>query len=163
MPMDVVGIITKVSRAIGQRALRKWLLAAEVVEGKYVVYISNRGESPFVDVLLSLRVQNRNNSPTTLYAERMTVRPSGGVEVSFPLPKLSHFGEVIPLGTEGNRIEIGASGTTEVTFNSRKYFRDLPEGYLKELPLDVKIRIAETFGNHREVIGQAECVQILRQ
>lgn len=163
MPVDVVGIITKFSRAIGQRALRKWLLAAEAVEGKYVVYISEKGESPFVDVLLSLRVHNRNDSPTTLYAERMTVKPTGGVEVNFPLPKVSHFGEIIPLGTESTRIEIGASSTLEVTFDSRKYFRELPDGYLKELPLDVKIRIAETFGNHREVIGRAECVQILRQ
>ncbi len=163
MPLDWIGITTKVFSSIGQRIFKRWLFEAEVVEGKYVVYISNRGDSPYVDVWLSLRVHNRNNSPTTLYAERMTVKPNPGVEDSFPRPGIRHFGEFRPSASEHNRIEIGGSSTLEITFDSRKYFRELPKGYLEELPLDITVRVAETYGNHRELTGRVECVQILKQ
>lgn len=161
--MDVFGIITKVLGPLGRRLVRRCLISVEVVEGKYVVYMSERGDSPYVDILLTLRVHNRNNRPTSVYAERFSAGPAEDAEADFPLPKVSHFGDFTMLGGGHDRIEIGSSSTADVTFDSRKHFRELPEGYLREHPLQVKIRVAETYGNRRDVIAKAGCVQVLRQ
>ena len=153
MAVDWVGTITKVFGAIGQYLLKNWLFQVDPMGGEHVVYTYERGDSPHVDVSFSLRVHNRNSSPTTLYPERLAVKLENGEADDFPLPDVYLHGDLPSSLEPGRRIEIGGSSTLEVAFYSRKYYPTLPlpNCYLSGRPLEAAIRIAETFGNHREI------------
>jgi hypothetical protein len=163
MALDWVGVITKVFGAIGQRILRQWLFELEPIGGHYVVYSYERGDAPFISVWFSVRVHNRNSSPTTLYAERLTVELGGGREDDFPLPSVAPYGDIDSLFEQGKSIAVGASSTFEVAFASRKHHATLPEYYLSGQSLDATIGIAETFGNHREVRVQLDSKGVVKQ
>ena len=161
MPGEWVALITRAARPIGQRLLRKWLFEAELIEAKSVVYTSERGENPFVDILAFVRVHNRNHSPTTLYCERITVKFRDGTEDSFP-PATGDASGTMP--THGEKmIQLGGSSTLEVRFYSRKPQRTLPSPYLDGSPLELTITLAETFGSRREITGELNSRNIVRK
>ena len=163
MALDWVGAITKVFGALSQFLLKNWLFQVEPMGGQYVVYTYERGDSPHVDVWLSVRVHNRNSSPTTLYAERLTVKLENRKDDDFPLPNVYPYGDFDSLFDGSRRIEVGGSSTVEVGFSSRKYYATLPDCYLSGRPLEVTIGVAETFGNHREVRSQVVSKEVVRQ
>lgn len=163
MAVGWVGAITKFLGPIGQFFLKNWLFRVEPIGGDFVVYTFERGDSPYVGVWLSVRVHNRNNSPTTLWAERLTVKLDNRTDDDFPLPAVHQYGDLDSLFDGSKRIEIGGSSTLEVAFSSRKWYTALPGSYLSGGPLEATIGVAETFGNHREVRTQLVLKEVVRQ
>jgi len=163
MALDIVGTATKVFGALAQRLLRKWLFEVEFISGKYVVSTYERGDSPRVDVWLSIRVHNRNNSPTTVFPDRLVITLADGEEDCFDLPTVAPYGRLVSPFEASRQIQVGGSSTLELTFSSSKYFPRLPDSYLRGIPPRVTLRLAETFGNRREVSGMLEFGQILKQ
>ena len=71
---------TKVFGYIAQFILRPWLFDAELLGASRTVYTSTIGNSPFVDIGASVRIHNRNNTPTTVFVRSIGVRLAHGME-----------------------------------------------------------------------------------
>lgn len=159
--MNIIGLATKVFGAIGQFLLRKWLFKAEFVGGACVVYVSERGDSPFVSIQARVRVHNRNSSPTAVFCERTAVQLPDGTEDSFPLATGSE--SVVRAMTQDRMIQIGGASTTEITFYSCRHNPPQLDAYLSGHPVEIRLSLGETFGCRLEITRSLGAPQVVRQ
>ncbi|MFQ5800004.1 MAG: hypothetical protein ACE5H0_15110, partial [Bacteroidota bacterium] len=81
-----LALVAKLLGPLASFLLGRWLLQAELKAGKYVVYLSDRGDSPFADIHATLRVRNRRATSTTIFCESFKVKLDEAID-DFNLPQ----------------------------------------------------------------------------
>lgn len=156
----------------GNRVSLAWLVKArevrplfeiEFLDGKYVVYISERGDSPFVDVSATLRIHNRKSSTTTVWCETLKVKLDGMAD-DFDLPELKPTGARSSALEKHEKLQVGATSTIDINLYSRKRHLDqIPEPYLSGANVQLMVVLKETFGASQQVEGKLTHVQTIRR
>lgn len=161
--MDWVGLAAKLLGPLGTYLLGRWLLEVEFKGGKYVVYLSERGESPFADVHATLRIHNRRASSTTIFCESFKVKLDGATD-DFNLPEIKPLGARLSVLESQRQLQAGATSTTDIKLYSRKYYLEpIPEPYLSRKKVCLIVLLRETFGASEQVEGELDCADIVRR
>ena len=146
---------TKVFGYIAQFILRPWLFEAELLGASRTVYTSKIGDSPFVDIGASVRIHNRNNTPTTVFVRSIAVKLSNGMETGLGRAVMIRPGPISSIEDMAgfNSYEVPGSSSVELSLSTRKYNpADLNE-YLEGATPRIELDLGETFGNHRKLTG----------
>jgi hypothetical protein len=162
---DWVGWATRVLGPIGQRALKRWLFDAEFLGGSRTVYTSERGDSPFVDIGISVRVHNRNSSPTTVHVRNIAIRLPSGIERGLERAVMIRPGPISSLDdlAEYNGFDIPGPSTRELTLHTRKYNPPDLNDYLEPSAPQIVVELGETFGNRRKLVGPLKFGGVYKQ
>jgi hypothetical protein len=146
---------TKVFGYFGQFILKPWLFDAEFLGASRTVYTYKNGNSPFVDIGASVRVHNRNNTPTTVFVRSIGVKLANGMERGLDRAVMIKPGPISSMDDVAgfNSYEVPGCSSFELTLSTRKYNpADLNE-YLEEGSPQIELELSETFGNHRKLTG----------
>jgi len=146
---------TKVFGYIAQFILRPWLFEAELLGASRTVYTSKIGDSPFVDIGASVRIHNRNNTPTTVFVRSIAVKLSNGMETGLGRAVMIRPGPISSIEDMAgfNSYEVPGSSSVELSLSTRKYNpADLNE-YLEGATPRIELDLGETLGNHRKLTG----------
>jgi len=163
---DWIGWTTRVLGPIGQRLLKRWLFEVEFLGGQRTVYTYERGDSPFVDIGISVRVHNRNHAPTTVYVRSIAVRLSNGTERGLERAVMIRPGPITSLrggSEEFNCYEVPGCSSVELTLSTRKYNPQELSEYLENSSPAVVLELGETFGNRRKLFGPLKFGGIYKQ
>ena len=146
---------TKVFGYIAQFILRPWLFDAELLGASRTVYTSKSGNSPFVDIGASVRIHNRNNTPTTVFVRSIGVRLAHGMEAGLDRAVMIRPGPISSIEDMAgfNTYEVPGCSSVELSLSVRKYNpADLKE-YFEEASPKIELELGETFCNHRKLAG----------
>lgn len=161
--MNWIGLFAKLLGPLGSYALSRWLLKAEFKGGKYVVYLSERRESPFADIHATIRIRNRRDSSTTIFCDSFRVKLNGRTD-DFDLPEIRPLGAPFSVLESHRQLQVGANSTIDISFYSRKhYLEQVPEQYLSRRNVRLHVLLKETFGASETVEGELECADVVRQ
>jgi len=152
---DWIGLATKVLGPVGQRILKRWLFEAEFLGASRSVYTFERGDSPFVNIGVSVRVHNRNNAPTTVYVRSIAVRLASGMERGLNRAVMVRPGPISSMDDmEGfNCYEVPSCSSVELTLSTRKHNPSELSEYLENSSPQIVLELGETFGNRRKLVG----------
>lgn len=147
----------------GQQLQPRAVFEAEFKGGKYVVYLSERGDSPFTSIYATFRIYNRRGSSTTILCDSFRVKLDGSTD-DFPLPDIKPLGAIGPVLEVHDREQVGANSIIDLSFFSRKYYPEpIPDAYLSRNKVRLVALLKETFGASAEAEGELECGDIVRQ
>jgi len=147
----------------GQQLQPRAVFEAEFKGGKYIVYLSERGASPFTSICATFRIYNRRASSTTILCDSFRVKLDGSTD-DFPLPDIKPLGAIGPVLEIHDREQIGANSIIDLNFFSRKYYPEpIPDAYLSRKKVRFVALLKETFGASVEAEGELECGDIVRQ
>ncbi len=151
---DWIGQATRVS-SIAQWLLRRWLFEAEYLGGSRTVYTFERGDSPFVNIGVSIRVHNRNSAPTTVHVRSIAVRLANGTERGLERAVMIRPGPISSIDDlEGfNCYEVPGCSSVELTLSTRKYNPPELSDYLEGASPQIVLELGETFGGRRRLVG----------
>lgn len=147
----------------GQQPQRRPIFEAEFKGGKYIVYLSERGASPFTSICATFRIYNRRGSSTTVLCDSFRVKLDGRTD-DFPLPDINPLGAIGPVLESHDREQVGASSIIDLNFSSCKYYPEpIPDAYLSRKKVHFVALLKETFGTSVEAEGELECGDIVRR
>src|SRR6267142_4449751 len=127
----------------------------ELLGASRSIYIFERGDSPYVVIGATVRIHNRNDSPTTVFVRSIAVKVAIGVERGLERAVMIRPGPISSIEdlTGFNSYEVPGCSSVELTLSTRKYNpSDLGE-YLENSSPEIVIDLGETFGNSRKVTG----------
>jgi hypothetical protein len=146
---------TKVFGYFGQFVLKPWLFDAELLGASRTVYTAKTGNSPFVDIGASVRINNRNNTPATVFVRSIGVKLAHGMEGGLDRAVMIRPGPISSIEDIAgfNSYEAPGCSSIELSLSVRKYNpADLKE-YFEEASPKIELEVGETFGNHRKLTG----------
>jgi hypothetical protein len=146
---------TKVFGYFAQFFLRPWLFDAELLGASRSVYTSKMGNAPFVDIGASVRVHNRNNTPTTVFVRSIRVKLASGMESGLGRAVMIRPGPISSMEDIAgfNSYEVPGCSSVELTLSTRKYGPADLEEYLEKSAPQIELELGETFGNHKKLSG----------
>jgi hypothetical protein len=141
------------------------LFDAEFLGGQRTVYTSERGDSPYVDIGIRIRVHNRNSAPTTVYVGSIAVKLPSGTERGLERPAIIRPGPIRSLDDliEYEGFDIPGSSTRPLTISTKKYNPPDLNDYLEHSSPQIVVELGETFGNRRKLIGPLKFGGIYKQ
>jgi hypothetical protein len=147
---------TKVFGYIAQFILKPWLFDAEFLGASRTVYTSKVGNfPPFVDIGASVRIHNRNNTPTTVFVRSIAVKLATGMETGLGRAVMIRPGPISSIEDIAgfNSYEVPGCSSVELSLSTKKYNpTDLNE-YLEKFTPQIELELGETFGNHKKLTG----------
>ena len=108
-----------------------------------------------MDIGASVRIHNRNNTPTTVFVRGVGVKLAHGMEAGLDRAVMIRPGPISSIEDIAgfNSYEVPGCSSVELSLSTRKYNpADLKE-YLEEGSPKIELEIGETFGNHRKFTG----------
>jgi hypothetical protein len=127
----------------------------ELLGASRSIYTFERGDSPYVDIGATVRIHNRNDSPTTVFVRSIAVKVAIGVERGLERAVMIRPGPISSIEDVAgfNSYEVPGCSSVELTLSTRKYNpSDLGE-YLEGSSPEIVIDLGETFGNSRKLMG----------
>ena len=159
--MEWIGLIGKILEFILDRFRRKGRFRTEFKEGKYAVYLSKRGDSPFVDIFGTIQVFNRKSSSTTVYCDSFKVELSSGTD-DFPLPEMTELGARNSFLETQKQVQVGASSKIDLSVSARKHYPEkIPDEYLQRQNVLIHVLLKETFEASSIISGEIHCVDVV--
>jgi hypothetical protein len=147
---------TKVFGYIAQFILRPWLFEAELLGASRTVYSSTTsGTSPAVNIGASVRIHNRNNTPTTVFVRSIGVKLATGMETGLGRAVMIRPGPISSMEDLAgfNSYEVPGCSSVELSLSTTKYNPVDLNQYLEKAAPQIELELGETFGNHKKLAG----------
>jgi hypothetical protein len=117
-----------------------------------------------VGVFISVRVDNKNSAPTTIFTRGVSVALHDEIDKGFGQTTISPAGHFdLRMSEQQNRYDIGGSSSAELLVYARRYNPTRIDEYLSPDPLTITLELGETFGNRRRLTGPLSLKQVLKQ
>lgn len=131
------------------RVFTEDLFEAEFVRAVGVIYISQRGDAPFMNVQVLVRLHNRRHDPTTVLVREFYGVPKSGPDNGFDRTRVWEAGVEVQLMENQDKFEMLSTSSAEVVFHNRRYNVNVADYADDANPLIV-LELGETFGSHRK-------------
>jgi hypothetical protein len=164
MHVPWLNFVTRSFGFVARKIFKAWLFEAEFLQAWRNVYTNKNGDSPFVNIFISVRTHNKNSAPTTVYVRDLEVKLKQETDRGFERAIIRQTGFLKSDFMEmEDHYDMPPCSSVELLFCSRRFNPPGIDEYLDNSPLSIALEIGETFGNHFRLTGALILQEVVRQ